>query len=59
MGTGTNRAGVKKVKLAKCSICRKVPAADCDWNQGCCPHQNSSINIAVIRNFFNFFKRQK
>lgn len=29
----------------KCSICRKEIAADCDWNQGRCPHRKPMINI--------------
>lgn len=59
MGTGPNRPGVKTVKLAKCSVCRKVPSPDCEWNQGRCPHRDPSISTAVIHNFINFFKRWK
>lgn len=59
MGTGSNSPSVKKVKLAKCSVCRKVPSPDCEWNQGRCPHRDPSISTAVIHNFINFFKRWK
>ena len=57
MGTGTTDRRVKAVKLAKCSICYKVPSPDCDWRQGRCPHRDPVISSSVIRNFFNFFKR--
>jgi hypothetical protein len=57
MGTGTTNQSIKKVKLARCSICYKVPTTDCDWRQGRCPHRNPVINNIVIRNFLNFFKR--
>jgi hypothetical protein len=59
MGTGTTNQRVKKVKLSRCSICRKIPAPDCDWNQGRCPHIPSTIDQIVIdqfKKFFNFFK---
>jgi hypothetical protein len=59
MGTGTTNRRVKAVKLAKCSVCYKIPTPDCNWNQGRCPHHNPMINLAVINNFFNFFKRFK
>jgi hypothetical protein len=57
MGTTKTGANIKKVKLARCSICRKVPTPDCDWRQGRCPHREATISSAVIHNFFNFFKR--
>jgi hypothetical protein len=59
MGTGQTRRNSKAVKLARCSICYKIPGPDCDWRQGRCPHQEPAITGAVIRNFFNFFKRSK
>ena len=59
MGTGTSSGYTKAVKLAKCSICYKVPTPDCDWQQGHCPHREPTISQAVIHNFFNFFKRTK
>jgi hypothetical protein len=59
MGTGTNNRRVKTVKLAKCSICYKIPTPDCDWRQGRCPHHDPLISQSVIHNFFNFFKRSK
>lgn len=59
MGTEKTRRTPKAVKLARCSICRKVPTPHCDWNQGRCPHREPMIDMAVIRNFFNFFKRSK
>jgi hypothetical protein len=57
MGTGTSSKNLKAVKLARCSICRKVPAPDCNWQQGRCPHRDPAISQLVIHNFFNFFKR--
>jgi hypothetical protein len=59
MGTGTSNRPTKAVKLARCSICRKVPASDCDWNQGRCPHREPVFVGIAMRNFFNFFKRSK
>jgi hypothetical protein len=59
METGTTNRSVKKVKLARCSICRQIPEPNCDWYQGRCPHRNPVINNVVIRNFLNFFKRWK
>jgi hypothetical protein len=58
MGTGTTNRSVKKVKLARCSICYKVPTPDCDWRQGRCPHREPSVSEAAIRNFFNLFRRR-
>ena len=59
MGTGQTRRNPKAVKLARCSICYKIPTPACDWRQGRCPHREPIIGQAVIRNFFNFFKRSK
>jgi hypothetical protein len=59
MGTGTSSRNTKAVKLAKCSICYRVPTPDCDWRQGRCPHRESTISSAVIHNFLNFFRRNK
>jgi len=59
MGTGTTRRNPKAVKLAKCSICYKVPTPDCDWRQGRCPHREPAFVEIAMRNFFNFFKRSK
>jgi len=59
MGTRTTGANIKAVKLARCSICRKVPTPDCNWRQGRCPHREPAIIEAVIHNFFNFFRRNK
>jgi hypothetical protein len=59
MGTRETSTTVKKVKLARCSICRKIPTADCDWRQGRCPHKEPTIGQAVIHNFINFFRRKK
>lgn len=59
MGTGTSGRTTKAVKLARCSICRKVPTPDCDWQQGRCPHRELTVSQAVIHNFFNFFKKFK
>lgn len=59
MGTETTNRSVKAVKLARCSICFKVPTPECTWRQGRCPHREPMISQAVVRNFFNFFKRSK
>lgn len=59
MGTGQTRRNPKAVKLARCSICYKVPTPDCDWRQGRCPHREPTISSAVIKHFFNFFRRNK
>ena len=59
MGTGTSGRNIKAVKLARCSICRKIPQPDCDWRQGRCPHQDSTTDLDIIKHFFNFFKRSK
>jgi len=58
MGTGTTHRKVKAVKLARCSICRKIPEPDCDWRQGRCPHHEPSVAEMVIRNFLNCFQRR-
>jgi hypothetical protein len=55
MGTTTSGRNIKAVKLARCSICRKIPQPDCDWRQGRCPHHEPSVAEAVIRNFLTFF----
>lgn len=59
MGTGKTGTNTKAVKLARCSLCRRVPTPDCDWRQGRCPHREPAIAELAIRNFFNFFKRSK
>jgi hypothetical protein len=56
MGTGTPGRNTKAVKLARCSICRKIPTPDCDWHQGRCPHRPSTIDNIVMARFKNFFK---
>jgi hypothetical protein len=60
MGTGTNSTGIKKVKPARCSICREIPTPTCDWQQGRCPHRSSMIDSIMISHyktrFFNLFK---
>jgi len=58
MGTGTSGRNIKAVKLARCSICRKIPQPNCDWRQGHCPHREPDIALAVIHNFFNLFRRR-
>jgi len=57
MGTGTTGRNTKAVKLARCSICRKIPQPDCDWRQGRCPHREPTIHQSVIRNFLKLFCR--
>jgi hypothetical protein len=59
MGTRQTGRNPKAVKLARCSICRKIPTPDCDWRQGRCPHREPAISQSVIHNFLNFFKRSK
>lgn len=31
--------------MQKCSICRQPISANCDWNQGRCPHRPATIKI--------------
>jgi hypothetical protein len=60
MGTRQTSQNTKAVKLAKCSICRKVPQPDCAWHQGRCPHFLSTVDITRFKtrftNLINFFK---
>jgi hypothetical protein len=59
MGAGTSHRDTKTVKLARCSICRKVPTPGCDWQQGRCPHRTPTSILATINNFLNFFRRNQ
>jgi hypothetical protein len=59
MGTGTSNRNIKAVKLAKCSICYKIPTPECAWHQGRCPHREPAIAELAIRSFFNFFRRNQ
>ena len=54
MGTRTVSANIKKV--AKCSICRKVPVAECDWRQGRCPHLPPVLKLTAVDRIIKFFK---
>ena len=54
MGTGTGDRNIKAVKLARCSVCGKIPQPDCDWQQGRCPHRPPNGLETTIGNFFNF-----
>lgn len=54
---------VQSKKEPKCSICRKVPKPDCDYQQGRCPHTPSLLNQILSNpyktrffNLLNFFK---
>jgi len=52
-------------KQPKCSICRKVPTPDCDYQQGRCPHRLSMLDqlSAPVRtrfqNLLKFFQGKK
>jgi hypothetical protein len=60
MGTGSSSTNIKKIKPAKCSICFKVPTANCDWNQGRCPHVLSMFDRIMASpyktRFYNLLK---
>jgi len=32
-------------KKQKCSVCNQIPAPDCDYRQGRCPHLKPTINL--------------
>jgi hypothetical protein len=57
MGTGTSGRNTKEVKLAKCSICYKVPTPDCDWHQGRCPHLVAGIFYSRFYTLINTIKQ--
>jgi len=63
MGTGKTSRNTKAVKLAKCSICRKVPGPDCAWHQGRCPHHPVAIDTTRFKtrftNLINFLKGKR
>jgi hypothetical protein len=59
MGAGTTDQSAKTIKLSRCNICRKLPTPQCAWRQGRCPHRDPASDLATIKNFLNFFKRQK
>jgi hypothetical protein len=68
MGTRkTNTDTQTRVKYpARCSVCKQVPRATCDWNQGRCPHLPSLLDqiIAVpyktrFYNLLKFITRKK
>lgn len=50
-------------KPAKCTICRKIPRSECDWQQGRCPHLPALISTNVVKtriqNILNFLKGNK
>jgi hypothetical protein len=62
MGTGKiNTSTQTKIKKpALCSICKRVPRADCDWNQGRCPHVPSMLDRIMSSpyktRFYNLLK---
>jgi hypothetical protein len=60
MGTGTTRRNPKAVKLARCSICYRIPTPDCDWRQGRCPHVPSMLDRIMSSTyktrFYNLLK---
>ena len=66
MGTGTGSRNIKAVKLARCSVCGKIPQPDCDWQQGRCPHVPSVFDNILsdpyktrFYNLINFFIGRK
>lgn len=53
-------------KPARCSICNQVPQANCNWNQGRCPHLPSMFDRIMsstyktrFYNLLKFFTGQK
>ena len=57
MGTRKNNTSIKKV--VRCSICRQVPKAECDWRQGRCPHLPPVLKLTLVERVITFFKRKK
>ena len=55
MGTRKTHTAIKKI--AKCSICRKVPTANCNWQQGRCPHRPDDVIITRLKQFINLAKK--
>jgi len=47
---------VQAKKKPKCSVCRRVPKLDCDWQQGRCPHTPPMLKLTIIDKLVNFFK---
>jgi hypothetical protein len=47
---------VRVKKQPKCSVCRRVPVASCDWRQGRCPHLPPMLKLTIINRIVNFFK---
>lgn len=47
---------VRVKKQPKCSVCRKIPKANCDWQQGRCPHLPPVLQLTIINKLINFFK---
>jgi hypothetical protein len=50
-------------KQPRCSICRRIPKANCDYRQGRCPHRPSMLDKILSNpyksrfyNLLNFFK---
>ena len=43
-------------KQPKCSVCRKIPVAECNWQQGRCPHRLPVLKLTIIHKLVNFFK---
>jgi len=47
-------------KPALCSICKRVPQSNCDWNQGRCPHLPSMFDCIMANpyktRFYNLLK---
>lgn len=56
---GTRKINTSIKKIARCSICRRVPKAECDWRQGRCPHLPPMLKLTLIERVIKFFKRKK
>ena len=44
-------------KTPKCSICKKIPMATCDWRQGRCPHLAPVLQLTIIDRIIKFFRK--
>ena len=46
----------KVKKQPRCSICRRIPKLNCDYQQGRCPHIPPMLEITFVKRLINFFK---
>lgn len=49
---------VRVKKQPKCSVCRRIPKPECDWQQGRCPHRPPMLQLTVIDKLINLIKRK-